>query len=253
MVDLFRSYFEVVHADTPQLRREAYRLRYQVLAVEHHYLRPEDYPDGEERDPYDTHSAHCLLIHRKTGATAGTVRVVLPRPDMEGGGLPITRHCADPILRNPVRFPPLSCGEISRFSISKEFRRRATDGLIPDAIDGRSGADPRPNEIRRLVPYMTLGLMQGLMGIALAHGLTVAVAIMEKQFLRLLARFGIRFHEIGPEIPLFGWRQPCYRGRVDLLEDLRAERPDVWELVTDDGAYWQAWEHQDQQLRQGAG
>ena len=236
LFDAYTRWFDVVRADTDDLRDEVYRLRYHVLAVEHPYLDPDDYPDGRERDEFDAQSTHSLLIHRPSGAIAGTVRVVLPGREGEAGRLPIQDHCHDPLINDPERFPVHRMGEISRFSVSKTFRRRLTDTMYPDALDDRIGAPPEASEIRRAMPHITLGLMQAIVAMCAENGLTFVCASMEKQLLRLLARVGVYFNEVGPLIELFGLRQPCFRNLEELLEQVREERPEVWEVLTDDGA-----------------
>jgi hypothetical protein len=46
----FNQYFELLHADSDQLREEVFRLRYQVYIVETGFERCEDHPNGIERD-----------------------------------------------------------------------------------------------------------------------------------------------------------------------------------------------------------
>ncbi len=241
LIDLYRSYFEVELADTDALREEAFRLRYQVLVVEHPYLNPEDYPQGIERDDYDDHSDHALLVHRPSGAVAGTVRLIRPQGPPTGRGLPIQEVCKDPLIADPERFPVLKTGEISRFSVSKQFRRRLTDTRFPDAMDERVGGQPAKPADRRIMPFITLGLMQAMLRMSVNNGLTHVCASMERQLLRLLARISVQFHEVGPLVELHGWRQPCYRGIADLLNQTRTERPEVWDVITDDGAHWESF------------
>jgi N-acyl amino acid synthase of PEP-CTERM/exosortase system len=71
--------FDVVAANGPALIDDALRLRYQVYCVEHSYENPASFPDGRERDGYDAHPRQAILIHRPTGTSIGTVRLVLPR------------------------------------------------------------------------------------------------------------------------------------------------------------------------------
>jgi N-acyl-L-homoserine lactone synthetase len=65
-------------AQTPAELTAVYRLRYEVI-VERGWARPEDLPDGLERDEYDDHAVH---IAAWDGAQmAATSRIVLPAPD----------------------------------------------------------------------------------------------------------------------------------------------------------------------------
>lgn len=239
LLDVYRRWFEVVVADTDALRDEVYRLRYRVLAVEHPYLDPDDYPDGCERDEHDAHSAHALLVHRPSGAVAGTVRVILPHDGDEARRLPILDHCADPRLHDPAWFPASRAVEVSRFSISKQFRRRLTDAFYPDALEERIGEAPEADEARRVMPNIMLGIIQAAIALSAANGLTWMSAMMEKQLIRLLARVGIHLDAVGPPVDLYGLRQPCVRNWIDMVDQVRAEgHDDVWEVLTDDGRLW---------------
>ena len=85
----YRRHFEVVRADTADLLDEAYRLRYQVYCLENRYENPDQQVHGRERDLYDDRSVHSLLIHRRSGLAAGTMRVILPGTDTQDLPLPI--------------------------------------------------------------------------------------------------------------------------------------------------------------------
>lgn len=234
LITLFDKYFELVPALSEELRNEVFRMRFQVLAVEHNYFDPDSLPNGMEFDEYDSHSKHFLLRHRPTGAWAGTVRVVLPKKTANGYLLPIQEECTDPLLADPAKFPTELVGEVSRLSISKNFRRRVTDTIISDALlDSEAKRDTK--ESRRIVPYMCLGLMQAVIQTCVENEKTHVAAIMEHQLLRLLGRFGIYLDEVGPLIELYGLRQPCYRRLKDLLDDAKRERLDIWEILTNDG------------------
>src|SRR3546814_1411329 len=84
----------------------------------------------------------------------------------------------------------MQMGEISRFCISKDFRRRQGDGMFPASEDPETRSDER-----RVIPNMTLGLMEGLIRMSLDHGLFYQCAVMERPLLRLLDRLGIRRSE----------------------------------------------------------
>src|SRR3546814_6685484 len=96
----------------------------------------------------------------------------------------------------------MQMGEISRFCISKDFRRRQGDGMFPASEDPETRSDER-----RVIPNMTLGLMEGLIRMSLDHGLFYQCAAMERPLLRLLDRLGIRFTHIGPLVDYQGRRR----------------------------------------------
>src|SRR5690606_27668837 len=97
LADIYERWFESALADTPEQRSQAFRLRYQVYCVENPFEDPAEHPDGEERDAYDAHSAHALLVHRPSGAVAGTVRLVLARPDRPDDSFALQRVCHEPL------------------------------------------------------------------------------------------------------------------------------------------------------------
>ena len=70
-------HFAVAHS--PEERDAIFRLRYQIV-TERGWARPEDFPDGRERDEYDDPAIH---IGAWDGATlAAASRVVLPSPSL---------------------------------------------------------------------------------------------------------------------------------------------------------------------------
>ena len=234
LVDLYNRYFEVIPADTKERIAEAYRLRHQVYCVENPFENPEEHQDGLEHDAYDSHSVHSLLIHKPTGAVAGTVRLVLPR---RGKALPIVHVCRDPLLNDEGSLPPASTAEISRFAVSKQFRRRATDKLGVDyALVERpasaSGFD------RRVIPHITLGLMKAIVRMSWDHGITHWCAVMEPALLRLIGRLGLEFTPLGPPVEYHGQRQPCYGDATAVLAGMRRGRRDAWALITEGGEHF---------------
>ena len=70
VITQFSQHFRLLPANTPELLREVYRMRYEVYCLEMGFERPEQFPDGLERDDYDRRARHCLLQHRATGLYA---------------------------------------------------------------------------------------------------------------------------------------------------------------------------------------
>ena len=229
LTEIFEHYFEVLPADTQILLDEAYRLRYQVYCVEHAFENPNEHPDGREIDRFDAHSVHSVLFHRPTRSVVGTVRLILP----SSPELPIRDICSRSLLET-ARCPFEGTAELSRFAISKKFRRRAEDSVGIDAalVDRRAISNPMD---RRVIPHMALGLMKGAVQMSRQRGITHLFAIMEPALLRLLARLGIKFEPLGPPIEYHGLRQPCF-GDIAIMEGvLRASSRDTWALITDHG------------------
>jgi N-acyl amino acid synthase of PEP-CTERM/exosortase system len=236
---LYARWFDVVPADTPERLEEAYRLRYQVYCVENNFESADQAQPGLEIDGYDKHSVHSLLIHRPTGMVAGTVRLILPNGSGTIDALPISEMCTDPSLRDPARFPPARTAEISRFAVSKAFRRRISDGTYPDMHFSDGAPVNRAHERRVLTPNITLGLMKAIAEMSIRNGITHLCAMMEPALLRLTGRLGIKFMPLGKTVEYHGIRQPCFAELADLGFALMKCSPDAHELVSDQGRYWQ--------------
>jgi N-acyl amino acid synthase of PEP-CTERM/exosortase system len=239
----FYEYFELVHADTDILKREVYKLRFQVYCLETGFERQENCEvfneDGHEVylevDSYDRRSDHYLVRHRRLGLYAATVRLVLPNQEDLLQPYPIEEHC---VLESPVIDPNIRAhlAEISRFAVSKEFKRR------PHEAGTLAGVGPQPEtyfapDERRVFPHITIGLFAAIVRMTRAHGITHWYAVMEPALLRFLRLFGIRFVPIGPEVDYHGLRRPCLAEVDKVLPMIRKVNLPVWELITDAGHY----------------
>jgi N-acyl amino acid synthase of PEP-CTERM/exosortase system len=229
----YDHHFMAVRAHGAALLDRAYRLRYQVYCVEHRFEDPTLFPDRREIDDEDDRSVHILLVHRRTGDTAGTARVILPRPD-RGRVLPIERILSA-AGRPPLEAVPLQrTAEVSRFAVSKRFRRRCGEERGAD-LRFTPDAAPGPGE-RRLMPYITFGLLHGILGICFERGITHLAAVMEPPLVRLLARLGLRFEPVGGLVEHHGLRQPCVAGLGDLVRHSRDNATLLWRYICDEPA-----------------
>jgi N-acyl amino acid synthase of PEP-CTERM/exosortase system len=222
-------YFETRVADRPELIEAAHVLRYQVYCVERKFENPEEHASGLETDQYDGHAIQGLLFHRPTERAIGTVRVILPA-HCDETGLPI-EHLLRENKMDLAKFVSIPDSiEISRFAISKEFRRRWTDD--PAMAVGRPLSR---QEIARQTNLACLSLIQFLVRQCVENNVVYWTAVMEATFLRMLARMGIHFIGIGPVVFHHGFRQPCYCYLPTMLEDLRREQRDYWDVITNGG------------------
>lgn len=237
LAEFYWSWFDAHLAKTTELRDLAFRLRFRVYCIENSFEDPAANPDGRETDEFDDHAAHSLLIYRPTGTPAGTVRLVLPLPHDPDNSFALQRVCTDPLLRDRSKFPVHRVAEVSRFCISKEFRRRWGDGSV---LGGElaDSAEMSLDEERRILPHLSLGLIESLVRMSIENGMTHWCAVMEPTLLRLLGRLGIHFDPIGPMVDYHGRRQPCYIPLDVLLPRVQRERPDVWDVITRGGKHW---------------
>jgi N-acyl amino acid synthase of PEP-CTERM/exosortase system len=219
----FDTYFRTSSADTPQLLETSLALRYQVYCLERQFEDPAKHADLREKDEFDHRSVHSLIFYRPQDEAIGTVRIILADPEFEK--LPIQKLLRQTGLNPSVYFKSENTGEISRFAISKEFRRRHSPLL--------GAADKPPCERQTNLPC--LGLIQSILRQSIKFGISTWAAMMEPQLLRMLASMGIRFTPIGPLVNHHGLRQPSFCRVPQMLKVLAFEKPANWAVVTNDG------------------
>jgi N-acyl amino acid synthase of PEP-CTERM/exosortase system len=223
----YERHFDVIRAATSSLLREAYRLRYQVYCVENRFENPDQQIGAYESDDDDDRSVHTLLMHRRTGEIVGTSRVILP-DQQRYRPLPMAT-----LLQGHERcrfhdFPLAHTAEISRFAVSKEFRRRRNEERRADSsYDDLSSVE---NE-RRLMPFITLGLLRGVIDICLEYKISHLAAVMEPPLVRILHRLGLHFAPMGGTVMHHGVRQPCFALLNDLFNDSWENDSIVWQYA----------------------
>ena len=224
---LYTNHFDVIRADTPALLDRVYEIRYQVYCLENAFEDPAQNHGGREIDTDDDRAAHVLLIHRESGEAAGTARVIFPERQRP---LPVER-ILDPVgQRLFSRLPTQTTGEVSRFAVSKAFRRRRGEDRYADVGDSA----PRALAEQRVMPFITFGLLRGIVGTCLQSGLTHTTAVMEPPLIRLLKRFGLDFRSVGGLVEYHGLRQPCVARLHDLIDHARCERNSLWLYAKDE-------------------
>ena len=163
-------------------------------------------------------------MHKATNKALGTVRLILPLPDEAEHSFPMQPVLPASTAREFRRLPLHSAAEVSRFSISRQFRRVGETNGEGSGFISVSG------------PLMRLGLFQCMVRMSFEYGITHWCAMMEPTLLRMLAAMAIRFRPVGPLVEFHGLRQPCYCSVADILDSTRAERPAFWSVLTDGGA-----------------
>ncbi len=198
-------------ADTPALRRETFRLRYQVYCVDRAFEAGED---GLEWDEYDDFARHAIVRCRHTGEVMGTVRLVLPKSPAHGDDFPVEHVCDATLLHG---LPRATIGEVSRFALPRDRGRSIS-------------ADARC--------LLRLALIQGAVWLSSEAGHTHWLAMMEPTLLRLLRATGLHFDPVGPPVEYHGLRQPVVAQLVPMLARLAREQPGVWAFVTRGGTLY---------------
>jgi N-acyl amino acid synthase of PEP-CTERM/exosortase system len=218
-------YFEVVLASTPALLGQIYALRYQVYCIEHRFEDPANHPNGRETDSHDQHSLHVALIYRASREVVGTVRLIFPANPIEPR-LPILSLLGQDAQAELRRYPLDRMAEISRYVVSKTFRRRKGEDEFPDV-----GFSPDVENGRRLMPHLTLGLMRGILQLGVSRQVQYLCACMRPALLRLLRQLGLKFRPIGPAVDYHGLRQPCIASIDDLLLGLKTHSAELCSVV----------------------
>jgi N-acyl amino acid synthase of PEP-CTERM/exosortase system len=200
------DYFDVHLAHTAELLREAHRVRYNVYCREFGFEREENCAGGLERDAYDEHAVHCVIVHRGSGVGAGCIRVVLPPESTPDFQLPMERFCGfsltDPIL-HPARRPRDSVAEVSRLAVHTPFRRRAGESQAPI---GRLDIEHLTEEEKRTFPLLGLALFCAGTSLMRLSGREDAFVMMERRLARRLTATGFPFSQIGDPVEYHGSR-----------------------------------------------
>lgn len=216
--EFYNSLFDVRLAQNDEDRRMSQSLRYRVYCEETAFLPKADNPGELEIDEHDARSIAILLIHKPTGHCVGTVRMILPDLLAELGGQP-ARLCS-PEMRaiGPDIMPIATTGEISRFTIAPEFRRRSGDTLYQQVYD----IEPGQGDMRRVIPYMALGLFAGILEVMVSEQLSHVCAIIDPALLRMLRRLHLYFEPVGGLVDFHGRRQPVMTSCSDLYGGMKA-------------------------------
>lgn len=218
--------FRKISQDDPLLT-EVFRLRYKVYCDEWGFERPEDHPEGIEKDPFDQYSVHFVAIRKEDQKLVGTTRIIVNSKL----GFPIEEHCR--IDEEILKADKTNWGEISRLAVSKEFRRRAGDDLIYKHEDQPHGNEVSPfQEKRKNENQIVIGLYQCIYRESLERGLTDLYAVMAKGLYLLLHRIGINFIQVGPGVEYHGIRTP-YIGHIkEMLEEFSRNNRELYRCFT---------------------
>lgn len=236
VVAAFNEYFEIIDANSPELLRTVFRLRYQVYCIEQRApgFEASSYPEEMESDGYDRHSAHMLLRHRPSGAFVGTARLILADPLDPQKLFPTEQHTRlDPALIDIKKLSRQDIGEISRLVIVRQFNRRR-DELLHAFQEGATVEKWTPTRLRRF-PHPILALAVGIIRMSVANNVTHWLSVMEPALNRLLGLYGLELDPAGPIVEHHGQRQPYYVDLTKMLDRMHQKHIQFWELVTDFG------------------
>lgn len=221
------TYFRAYEAQTSTQLLDVFRLRHEVYCVEHSFEDPAQHMNGSETDVYDEHSAHAMLVHEGTRQVCGCVRLILPVRERV---LPMATLLDSSGREHFRTYPAATTAEVSRYAVSKAFRKRRGEEHYPDARYGESTY----YQERRVLPYITIGLMTAVAKLSVRHGMTHLCAVMAPALLRLLSTIGMEFQPLGALVEYHGTRQPCIAAAADLLAGVRRTHPAYYDILKDE-------------------
>lgn len=233
--EAFSNYFNVIPANSEQLRNLVYKIRYSVYCEELGFENLDDFPEGLERDGFDQHASHCLLFHKPSATYAGCVRLITANPELAEAKFPFEKACGNGLEQEalePYIKDRNSFGEISRLAVLSAFRRRKSEKLTPEGIvDSNHTRSPSDG---RSFPYIALGLYLAAASIGLSVGLESVFAMMEPRLVRRLRYFGICFRQVGEVVDYHGSRGPFHITRNELFDNLSPEMLELLKAIEKD-------------------
>jgi N-acyl amino acid synthase of PEP-CTERM/exosortase system len=227
----FREQFEAVFANTAELKKEVYRIRYEVYCQELGYESPDKFPDRQEIDSYDERSLHCLLKYRMSGQYAGCVRLVYPDPNQSDRSLPISKICS--LDLDLKELPTHSFGEVSRLAVIDRFRRRTGESQTPAGLLLFPNQTQEERE-KRSFPIIALSLYLAATCLGIESGMERVLVLMEPRLARHLRYFGFVFTQIGDFVEFRGKRGPYQIITASVVEGLPAHIAELMEVIRSD-------------------
>jgi N-acyl amino acid synthase of PEP-CTERM/exosortase system len=223
--DLFRT----IVADTPKLREEAYKLRFNVYCEELQYEPTTSFPDKMERDSYDDRSIHCLVQHRQSGEYAGCIRFITHDwrrhsamfpceiAFQESGGIDILK-------RGRFQF-----AEVSRLAVKSKFRNRmepSPNSRNPSCFEKSQYQSKKQVQL----PLVTLCLY--VLTVSMLKILDYrSICMMESRLARHLKRCGLPTTQIGDFVDYRGKRAPFLLDPDEILPNWPAETLELFESI----------------------
>ena len=231
----FSQFFELKFADTKSLRQEAFKIRYGVYSNELGW-EPENVLQMET-DECDDYAYHCLLKHKRTGAYAGCVRLVIPPVKTPELALPFEKNClhsAHKEILDSTKLSRGSFGEISRLAVLASFRRRKKEKNVPFVLNKVNSDTIYTEEEHRHFPNIAIGLYVAAVALADICNHVGSFVMMEPRLNRRLQRFGLHFEQIGDEIDYHGMRALFFLARDNFCSGLKPEIKELYQLIYDD-------------------
>ncbi|WP_069789799.1 PEP-CTERM/exosortase system-associated acyltransferase [Cyanobacterium sp. IPPAS B-1200] len=193
--------FDICIANTPRLREEVFRIRYQVYCQELNYEPLSKFPDKLEQDAYDSCSIHLLLRYKPKNIYIGCVRLVLSSDGFQQR-FPFEHICDEHFL--DFNYIPRSYfGEVSRLAVLSHFRHWDQKQKIYSG-DFNQYED---KFTRRSLSIIPLTLYLAVTSIVSDLNLQYAISLMEPRLSRQLKLYGLNSYFCGEIMEFKGKRR----------------------------------------------
>jgi N-acyl amino acid synthase of PEP-CTERM/exosortase system len=216
--------FKIFIAETPQLKKEVFHIRYQVYCEEFGYEPLSKFPDRLERDIYDQRSIHCLLHHEPSGKYVACIRLVLSDTQYPEAKFPFENVCNDHLI-DFEQTPRSLFGEVSRLAVLREFRRSPNQ-------ENKNNHSLVSNNFKNNQPSLSIipfSLYLSNIAVGLELGLEYALTFMEPRLARHLRISGLIFRPIGELVDFKGKRAPFIMKKSEILSGI-SKNTEVFEL-----------------------
>jgi N-acyl amino acid synthase of PEP-CTERM/exosortase system len=236
---VFDKLFDIVHADTQELKNEAHRVRYQVFCVENQgFEDPAAHPDGLERDEFDDNADHVLLFYKPLGRAIGTVRVIKPREDNWKNSFPLQDLSDSPFLHTKEMVMQ-SC-EFSRFCISRELRQDAKNHMRRLSNIFEFNADEpfsfyEKPLVKTVLSAAPLGLVRGGFELTMKNKALNVFGCMENRHITGLRNAGMIMNPIDNEIDFHGKRIPFHGNILEIYDHTIVQQHALWKMLSKKG------------------
>lgn len=236
LLERFRSGFLFKLAISDKDKRKIFHLRHKVYCEELGYEDPADAEACLEFDSYDDHSLHCLIEHRRSGETAGCMRLVLPSVNnlSRDRRLPLQSYAGQSLTHETLHPASLNRNEVcevSRLAIAAPFRRQSVKAELEENLKAdlhRFTADER-----KTFPVIVVGLFLATYAlVGMTHRRHV-FAMMEPRLPRLLSMSGFHFTQVGENIDFHGKRSAFYIDQHKAEKEIHTDLLPLYQHIQD--------------------
>lgn len=233
----YSKYFQIVNANTEELKTIAYKLRYSVFHEEFGYHNLGNrLNDNMEIDEYDDYSFHSLLFHRPSNQAIGYIRLI-PQTEKYRKPLPIEKYCGENINFNNTnlyKINGINIGELSRMAIISSFRKRPLDRYDLDQKNIIQPKNIDSTDKRFPINYLPMCLILAAIHFLFKENIEYGFALIEPRFAILLRHFGVQFDQIGEPIECFGIRAPYVFYPENTYRNLIPEFHSLFDKISED-------------------